>query len=37
MPIINDRYYMNPQYGAALERDREADAQQTDQDPSWLD
>lgn len=25
MPYINGRYYMNPQYGAALEQTREAD------------
>lgn len=25
MPYINGRYYMNPQYGAAVERAREAD------------
>jgi CHAP domain-containing protein len=33
MTIINGRYYMNPQYGAALERDRANGAPQ----PSWLD
>ena len=41
MPIINGRYYMNPQYGAALERARTADEESirnygTPQ-PSWLD
>jgi hypothetical protein len=37
MPVINGRYYMNPQYGLALERDREADAEKGDQEPTWLD
>ncbi len=25
MPVINDRHYMNPQYGMAVERERIAD------------
>jgi hypothetical protein len=41
MPVINDRYYMNPQYGKTLERDRTADAENTRAhglpQPSWLD
>jgi hypothetical protein len=37
MPIINGRYYMNPQYGAALERAREAGAEQDDRGATWLD
>src|SRR4029077_5203928 len=37
MPMVNGRYYMNPQYGLALERDREAGAEKGDQEPTWLD
>jgi hypothetical protein len=41
MPIINDRYYMNPQYGAAMERARAADMESARVNglpqPSWLD
>lgn len=41
MPIINGRYYMNPQYGAALERARTADEESIRDygmpQPSWLD
>lgn len=41
MPIINGRYYMNPQYGAALERARVADDESIGVNgvpqPSWLD
>lgn len=41
MPVINDRYYANPQYGRALERDRIADEEsrrvQGEPKPSWLD
>ncbi len=41
MPVINGRYYMNPQYGQALERDRSVDEEQRrvhgDPQPSWLD
>lgn len=41
MPVINGRYYMNPQYGAALERARAADEESIRADgapqPSWLD
>jgi hypothetical protein len=41
MPIINDRYYANPQYGKALERDRAADEEfrrvHGEPKPSWLD
>jgi hypothetical protein len=41
MPIINDRYYANPQYGRALERDRAADDEfrrvHGEEKPSWLD
>jgi hypothetical protein len=41
MPTINGRYYMNPLYGAALERDRAADEAATrlngEPEPSWLD
>ena len=41
MPIINGRYYMNPQYGAALERARAADEEYVSvhgtPQPSWLD
>jgi|GEM_PF-4495928 len=41
MPVINDKYYMNPQYGKAVERDllfREADRRaHGEQQPSWLD
>ena len=37
MPIIGGRYYMNPQYGAALERDRAANPPDEDQLPIWLD
>jgi len=41
MPVINSRYYMNPQYGKALERDRIADEEHRrvhgDPQPSWLD
>ncbi len=41
MPIINDRHYMNPQYGKALERARAADEAvrrvHGEPQPSWLD
>jgi len=41
MPVINGNYYMNPQYGHALEDARSADAagRESDEDsePSWLD
>ena len=41
MPIINGRYYMNPQYGAALERSRVADDESVRTSgaprPSWQD
>lgn len=41
MPIINGRYYMNAQYGRALERDRLADEEHRrvhgEPEPSWLD
>jgi len=41
MPMINGRYYMNPQYGAALERARAADEESVrvngTPQPSWLD
>lgn len=44
MPVINGRYYMNPQYGAALEADRAAaqakDSSRKQKAPSnesWLD
>jgi hypothetical protein len=41
MPLINDRYYANPQYGSALERDRAADGEfrraHGEPKPSWLD
>jgi hypothetical protein len=41
MPTINGRYYMNPQYGAALERARAADEGSIRVNgmpqPSWLD
>ena len=41
MPIINGRYYANPQYGKALERDRIADEESRrvhgEPKPSWLD
>lgn len=41
MPIVNGRYYMNPQYGAALERARAADEEYVRVNgapqPSWLD
>jgi hypothetical protein len=41
MPLINDRYYANPQYGRAVERDRTADEEfrraHGDAKPSWLD
>lgn len=41
MPAINGRYYMNAQYGQALERDRIADEEHRrahgEPEPSWLD
>jgi hypothetical protein len=41
MPIINGRYYMNPQFGAALVRARAADDESVRLNgapqPSWLD
>jgi len=41
MPVINGRYYMNPQYGAAMEQARAADAESVRVNglpqPSWLD
>jgi hypothetical protein len=41
MPIINDRYYANPQYGRALERARASDEEYRrahgEPQPSWLD
>ena len=41
MPVINGRYYMNPQYGIALERDRLAEEDHRrvhgDPQPTWLD
>ena len=41
MPIINGRYYMNPQYGLAVERARAADEEHRrlhgEPKPSWLD
>jgi hypothetical protein len=41
MPVINGKYYMNPQYGKALERDRIADEEHRrvhgEPQPSWLD
>ncbi len=41
MPMINGRYYMNPQYGAALVRARAADDESVRLNgapqPSWLD
>jgi hypothetical protein len=41
MPLINDRYYANPQYGKALERARAADEENKrvhgEEAPSWLD
>src|ERR1700693_2781508 len=41
MPVINGRYYMNAQYGNALERDRIADEEHRrvhgEPEPSWLD
>jgi hypothetical protein len=41
MPVINGRYYMNSQYGKALERDRIADEEHRRMhgapQPSWLD
>ena len=41
MPVINDKYYMNPQYGKAVERDRMGDAENMrahgEPQPSWLD
>jgi hypothetical protein len=41
MPVINGRYYANPQYGRGLERARAADAESTrahgEPKPSWHD
>ena len=41
MPVINDRYYANPEYGRALERARVADEEfrrvHGEEKPSWLD
>jgi hypothetical protein len=41
MPEINGRYYMNPQYGRAVERERIADEEHRrvhgEPEPSWLD
>lgn len=41
MPIINGKYYMNPQYGRALERDRSSDEEARrlygEPEHSWLD
>jgi hypothetical protein len=41
MPEINGRYYMNPQYGRAVERERIADEEHRrvhgEPQPSWLD
>jgi hypothetical protein len=41
MPVINGKYYMNPQYGRALERDRTLDEEHRrvhgEPEPSWLD
>ena len=37
MPVIGGRYYMNPQYGMAVERNRAADPPEEDGKPSWLD
>jgi hypothetical protein len=41
MPLINDKYYANPQYGRALERARAADADNRrlhgEEEPPWLD
>lgn len=37
MPVIGDRYFMNPQYGLAFQRAQAADSQQGDRQPSWLD
>ena len=41
MPEINGRYYMNPQYGRAVERERIADEEHRrvhgEPEPSWHD